>query len=325
MAPFAERRWVIAATAVVSALALVAAAVGLDAWRLSRRIEHLDASMSGSAPGGTTYLIVGDDSRGHVPDGSRDVFGQMPGDRADLLLVLRIPDNGARPTLLSIPRDLLVLDRNLSLQRVTLSWMGGPQETVDALCRSLGLGIDHLVRIRFDGFTELVDEVGGVDIQFGAPTRDRVLSFDVLAGVNHLDGAMALSYVRARHLEQFDGTNWVALPNERATQARAVLEQVLARLDLSALHPLRTQRRLEMLTSSVGVERGTSLADLPGRIRALRRVGTSADAELPLGSVSGDDDPIPFAELGAGAGGVLRRAGAGGAKCRTPALAEATW
>ena len=118
---------------------------------------------------------------------------------ADLVLVLRVPGDGATPHLLSVPRDLLVLGDDRGLHRTALTRLQGLQATVDALCQSLGIGAEHLVELDLAGFTKIVDAVGGVDVELPAATRDAVLyEFSFPPGVNHLDGAGALLYVRPR-------------------------------------------------------------------------------------------------------------------------------
>lgn len=319
--PFAVRGVTI--TALVVVVVLVLGAV-LNVWLLDRRLERLDVDLAGSSAGGTTYLIVGDDSRQHLPPGPTDAFGYLPGDRADLLLALRVPDDGSTPTVMSIPRDLLVLNHDFALQRLTLTWMDGPQATVDALCSSLGLGIDHLIRVRFDGFTSIVDDVGGVDVTLDAPIRDTLLGFDLPAGTLHLDGALALLYVRARHLERFDGNTWVTVPNQRGEQGRTVLEQVMRNLDLSAWNPIRTERVVWRLAGAVAVERGTNILGLRSLRSALSRMGEADELKLPTGDASGEDDPIPFVNLGRDASATLQRMGAGGQGCPRATLLDSS-
>ena len=69
-----------------------------------------------------------------------------------------------------------------------------------------GLPIHYAVRIDFNGFKELVDTVGGVDVYldkpFSEPTQfegENALNFSLPAGKNHIDGQKALFFVRARY------------------------------------------------------------------------------------------------------------------------------
>jgi anionic cell wall polymer biosynthesis LytR-Cps2A-Psr (LCP) family protein len=72
--------------------------------------------------------------------------------------------------------------------------------------------IDEYVMIGFDGFKDVVDAVGGIDITVperiedeAYPTEDygtRLLIIE--AGRQHMDGEMALSYARTRHQDSDD-------------------------------------------------------------------------------------------------------------------------
>jgi len=285
------------------------------------RLTRIDVALPGSKPGGTTYLIVGTDSRVGVPRDQQAVVGSVQGERADLVLILRVFRDGSPPMLLSVPRDLLVLENDRGLHRLTLTWLSGPQTTVDSLCESLGIGADHLVKLDLAGFNSVVEAVGGVDVHLPAPIHDEVLNFDLPAGTVHLDGAMAMSYVRARHLETFNGVDWVPVPNDRAEQARDVLIAVARKAKPSVTHPLEAHRLVWALSGALAVDRGTGLRDLWRLADALRAVETSVDDALP--ATIDDSGPIPYAELTPGAAEALRRAGAGGRGCPHAALPEA--
>jgi LCP family protein required for cell wall assembly len=309
---------------VIGALVVALALVGVGGYlvALSRRLDHLDVRLHASRPGGTTYLIIGSDSRAGVAEDQRAAVGDVPGGRADIVLLLRVPDDGSRPVLLSVPRDLLVLGKDLGLHRLTLTWLDGPQATVDALCQSLSIGEDHLVELDLAGFSKVVDAVGGVDIELDLAVRDTVLNFEMQPGLHHLDGAAALLYVRARHLEGWDpGTStWQPLPNERAEQARAVLAAVAEDAKPSPFDPLGAHRIAWAATGALAVDDGTGLRDLWNLARALREADVTRGIELP--AVVGDGD-IPFAQLAPGAHRALQRAGAGGTSCHRPALPDA--
>jgi LCP family protein required for cell wall assembly len=318
-----RHRWLVIAAGV---LTIVACLLGAYVLVLVGRIQHVAVVLPGSRPGGTTYLIVGSDSREDLdtPDGRR-VFGTVRGARADILLLLRVPDDGGPSTLMSVPRDLLVLNepgRPLGLQRLALTWLESPQRTVDALCRSLGVGVDHLAILDLEGFAKVVDAVGGIDVMISdAPVRDATTGFNALFPVRvHLDGIGALQYVRSRHLEHYDGTSWVPVANRRGDQAQQVIEQVGREAKLSPLHPLGTNAVLWAATGAVKVEAGAGVSDLRGLADAVRSVSAATRVELPV--VNGDG-PIPFAQLGAGASPALRAVGAGGPACSPAELPQA--
>ncbi len=67
-------------------------------------------------------------------------------------------------------------------------------ETVERLS---GVRVDHFAVIDFAGFQSMVDSVGGIDVRVAQTTSNNGVVFH--QGLNHLDGAAALSYVRQRY------------------------------------------------------------------------------------------------------------------------------
>jgi LCP family protein required for cell wall assembly len=293
---------------------------------LAGRIGELNVTTPGSRPGGTTYLLVGSDSRAFV-DSQQDrvVFGvsRTGAARADVLLAIRIEDDGRPPIVLSIPRDLLVIAADGRLKRLALEYLGGPQQLVDTLCRSLGLGIDHVLVIDIEGVRDVIDAVGGVDVTIPRLRWDAVLRFPLAPGTTHLDGDGAVAYVRSRHLlERNPHTKrWEPVATaDRGRRARAVLESVLRSAKPSLLDPIGTHRLVWALTGAIDADDGVGLTELRDLAGALG--GVRADTpELP--AETNDATQIPFAKLTSGAAGVLHDLGANGPGCRTASLPEA--
>ena len=84
---------------------------------------------------------------------------------------------------------------------------GGPQLAKDTVSSFIGRPVDYYVRVNFDGFREIIDLIGGVDINVPYTIHDEeyptenygVETFHLDAGLQHLDGATALKYARTRH------------------------------------------------------------------------------------------------------------------------------
>jgi anionic cell wall polymer biosynthesis LytR-Cps2A-Psr (LCP) family protein len=73
-----------------------------------------------------------------------------------------------------------------------------------------GIAVDHLARINFDGFSRLIDAMGGITVCVDNPTRDLKSHLDVVdTGCHVLGGDAALAWVRSRHPEELIGENWV--------------------------------------------------------------------------------------------------------------------
>lgn len=303
-----RRRTLLVVAAVVIVVVLVVPAVfALLTWN---RIDRVDVDLAGSPAGGTTYLLVGSDSRADVTsDADTASFGdasKVPGERADLVLLVRVPDDGGRPRVLAVPRDLLVFTTSRGIGRLGPTLNDGPQALADSLCRTLGIGVDHYASIRFLSFSHLVDLVGGVDVSMPTPQRDTVLDLDYGAGTHHLDGASALTYVRARHLEELHDGTWMPDPESalgRGGRARSVLGQIGA--DAPGLSdPLGFARFAWAVSGAVRVDDDSGLGDLRGLEDAVRSVDDAEELALPM---TFRDGKVPVAKMLAGAEAVLER------------------
>jgi LCP family protein required for cell wall assembly len=136
------------------------------------------------------------------------VFGR----RSDTMMVLRLDPKTGQAAVLSLPRDLWVdvagTDREDRLN-------GAYAESVETLIKTvrneLGIPIHHYVEVDFVGFKDLVDAIGGIDVWFELPTRDRNTGLRVeTPGCHRLDGLQALAYVRARHFQQRLNGDWIS-------------------------------------------------------------------------------------------------------------------
>lgn len=126
--------------------------------------------------------------------------------------------------MLSIPRDLaypLGGGRFIKINAVNAyaeqkNPGQGARETADAYEELLGVKIDHVVKINFNAFKELIDAIGGVDItversftDYEYPTEDekwQTISFK--EGEEHMDGSRALIYARSRHGSNGEGSDF---------------------------------------------------------------------------------------------------------------------
>lgn len=102
--------------------------------------------------------------------------------------------------LLSIPRDLWVFIPGVGENRINTAHFfaetaqpgNGPAATLQTVEENFGVNVDYYMRIRFEGFRDFVDKLGGVDIELSEPTAGYP------AGVHHLSGHKALAFVRHR-------------------------------------------------------------------------------------------------------------------------------
>jgi LCP family protein required for cell wall assembly len=241
--PRAHSRARRATLAALGVVALVVVAGAADAAVVVGRMPQVAVRAPGSDDG-TTWLVLGSDSRDRLTTSSKDLYAdraQSRGERADLVLLLR-RDGSGRATLYSVPRDLYVGTERDRPHRLGLALQDGPQGVVDSLCQDLGIGVDHVVVADMDALVSAVDAVGGVTVRTQRPIRDRRARLDLpTPGEQRLDGRAALAWVRSRHPEQLVDGRWVPDPAadpSRSDHAEQVLGQVAAALD----DPLTIQR-----------------------------------------------------------------------------------
>lgn len=305
-------------------------ASSLYAGTLWSRVETFDADPTGSASGGETFLLLGSDSRSFVTTADdRMRYGgpdDTPGERADVLIALRVDDDGAA-RILTISRDLLVVAPGGGLERVSETLIDGPQGVADALCRSIGLGVDHLLVLRLDGLRRIVNAVGGIDLVLDAPVRDEGSGLRLGSGNVHLDGDQAIAFVGARQLEHQDERGrWVTDPTDSADRpGRAVelLRLIGAGLGLSAWSPIQTSRVMWAASGSISADDSVGLGEM-NRLRGVVSDLGHVDAiRLPVTTNPGF---VPVDQLGEGAGQALddfEGSGGDGGGCGEPALPAA--
>ncbi|MGW3244203.1 LCP family protein [Streptomyces sp. NPDC001070] len=163
---------------------------------------------------GTNYLIVGSDSReGLSSDQKKQLHtGSAQGKRTDSMMILHVGDNGN--SLISLPRDSYVTIPQFkgSESGKTFSSRGqnklnaaysidGPTLLVRTVEYNTGLHIDHYAEIGFAGFANLVDAVGGVELDIPRNIDDKNSGLHIKKGKQTLNGDEALAFVRQRYQE----------------------------------------------------------------------------------------------------------------------------
>lgn len=162
--------------------------------------EPVEGLASGGRP--TNVLLIGSDSREGMTREEQNALstGREGGDLTDTILVLSY--QGGQAALLSFPRDLYVTRCDGSQGRINAAVkVGGTSCLVDTVTRVSGLPIHHTMAVRFLGFRDLVDAVGGVELCLDEPIRDAAAGIDLPAGCQTLDGSDALGFVRVRKID----------------------------------------------------------------------------------------------------------------------------
>ena len=180
-------------------------AVPMVAWT---KVRKVDAEPAGSRPAdqpGTTYLLVGSDSREGLTKRQRTRLhtGNAQGGRADTIMLLHTGDG---PNLLmSIPRGSLVPVPGHGTAMINAAYeYGGPELLVETVEDATGIRVDNYVEIGFRGVVTLADTVGGITICPKVAMDDDRANLHVRPGCQHADGRKALAYARSRHAQRLD-------------------------------------------------------------------------------------------------------------------------
>ncbi len=244
LAPTLVRSSIKRAVAVaVSLLIAYAAFTGLNLWSSWRSIDTetfdqdaVQALSENAAPASGTNeeedeANVDDaaDAVENVPDATApeqayDTFLLIGGDKAsgaaDVILYLVFPTNGADPFMVSLPRDLWVDNPctggqsriNVLIHGCKDKGVNGPSLLSSQVSAFTGIEVDHFAIFDFDGFSDIIDASGGVQICVDNPVIDKKSHLSLPAGCTNASGAQALAWVRSRHTQQKVGGAWRSLP-----------------------------------------------------------------------------------------------------------------
>lgn len=208
--------------------------------------------------GAENYLLVGSDSRAGIEGDFVGSEGEVGGQRSDTIMILHQERNGGA-ALMSVPRDLWVpiygKDRS---NRVNAAFNDGPLALVATVSDALDIPIHHYVEVDFQGFTRIVEEIGGVELCLPAPARDTHSGLAHPGGCAVVDGAQALAYARSRYYQQWTGDTWAT--DGRADLGRIERQQTFLRAavngalaDLTA-SPFGAGETIEAVTSAVRID-----------------------------------------------------------------------
>lgn len=198
----------------------------------ARTDDEVSDVLDPTANGSRIFLVVGSDSREGLDD--LDNFGAFGGARGDVVMLVKVDPENRVSRILSLPRDLWVSIPGHGEDRINAAYAkGGPTLMVETVQANLGVPINNYVEIDFVGFQALVDELGGIEIEFEYPARDSKSGLDVDAGRQVLNGEQALAYARSRHYQEYQNGSWRSVEANdigRTKRQQAVMRALLSRV-----------------------------------------------------------------------------------------------
>ncbi|MCS0606068.1 LCP family protein [Streptomyces sp. LP11] len=288
-------------TAITVATVVVVTSVATYFWADSKLRREVDLSTVIDRPeagDGTNYLIVGSDSREGMSkeDEKKLHTGGAEGKRTDSMMILHVGGNG--DTLISLPRDsdVVVPSYKGSTSGKTYPARGrheklnaayaedGPTLLVRSVEYNTGLHIDHYVEIGFQGFANIVDAVGGVEMTLDKGFKDKWSGADFKAGKQTLNGQQALAFVRTRHA--FAASDLQRTKNQQKFLA-ALAHQVAT--PSTVLNPFRFYPTMGAGLDSLIVDKDMGLWDLASMFWAMKGVsgGDGTSMNMPISGSSG--------------------------------------
>lgn len=147
--------------------------------------------------------------------------------RSDSMIIATINKKTKSIRLTSLMRDLYVQIPGYSDNRINAAYAFGGMELLDeTIEKNFAVHIDGNIEVDFDGFTEVINIIDGVDIDLYQAEADHLngqnSSWNLKAGVNHLNGEQALAYARIRYVGNSD--------YERTDRQRRVLMEVFNKM-----------------------------------------------------------------------------------------------
>ena len=223
-------RWLVA---LLSLLIIIGSGV---AWAIYQQFSNsiprgLPVPADAHDPDGASQniLLVGDDTRAGATRAELKALhtGSNRGTaNADTMMVLHVPANGGRPTLVSFPRDSWVTIPGHGKNKINAAYPIGYNEakaahknerdaesagllmTIKTIHALTGLHIDHYVQVNLLGFYRISNAIGGVTVCLNAAqnaTTDRdayghgYSGINLPKGISVIKGVQALAFVRQRH------------------------------------------------------------------------------------------------------------------------------
>ncbi|WP_062198002.1 LCP family glycopolymer transferase [Massilibacterium senegalense] len=126
---------------------------------------------------------------------------QRPGDRgrSDTMIYVTVNPKTNSAKMISIPRDTrtLLVGRNTQDKINHAYAFGGVKMSMDSVEHLLDVPVDYYVQVNMESFKDIVDAVGGVDVNSSFSFNYDGAQFQ--EGNIHLDGEKALKYVRMRY------------------------------------------------------------------------------------------------------------------------------
>ncbi len=205
-------------------------------------------------------LVMGIDTR---QGEGNDIDNEAGEGGSDTTILIHLSADREHAYGISIPRDSMVdrpeCDKGAIPAASYQMWnaayaIGGPACTLQQFEQLTGVRLDHYVSVDFNGFQDMVDAVGGVEVCIPEEINDQAHGIHLDAGTYEVSGRQALSYVRQRYAVG-DGSDIGRMKRQQAFAA-SMANKVVSAGTLTS--PTRLYGFLNAATQSLTVDRGLS-------------------------------------------------------------------
>ena len=275
------RRFATAVGGLLVGVVLVALVVTQVVWSRAdanlTRVPLSELAQAAEATGARFFLVVGSDARDGVSDDDRSQLplGEFDGERADVVIVVAITPDRQHVSLMSVPRDLLVLDGE-RYRKLTDVFNSGADDLVRVIRTNTGIRVNHYAAVSLGGFIDIVRTLGTVEVCLDAPLRDARSGANFTAGCHDMDALDALAYVRSRSGPRGDFDRI----ERQQTFIRAVLREMVSTRVLT--NPRQLLGIVENVSRNVTTDAQLRVSTMAGLTDELRTV---VGAGLPMTTV----------------------------------------
>ncbi|MEG0477171.1 MAG: LCP family protein [Raoultibacter sp.] len=213
------------------------------------------------------YMVLMGTDKSNEREASGD-FGESY--RSDSLMLARIDPVSKKVTLVSLHRDTLIDMGKNGKQKLNAAYsIGGPAYTVETVSKLAGVPISHYAEINFNGFKDIVDALGGIEVDVPMEIDDADAGGHVSAGMQTLNGDQALILCRARHAYDEYGDGDVYRAANQRLVIGAIAKKILS-ADLATMANTVSAFSQYMTTD-------LEVTDVVALAQALRGLDTSKD------------------------------------------------
>lgn len=179
--------------------------------------------------------------------------------RTDSIMIATINQKDNKLCLTSIMRDTYVKIPGFSDNKINAAYHNGGMKTlVQTIKENFGISVDGYVLVNFDSFQQVIDAIGGIDIELSEEEVRYLNSTNYISntayhnltvGVNHMNGNQALGYARVRYVNKDGNVGDFARTLRHRTVMTAIYQKMMSKstLDLVAMLP----KILPLLTTNI--------------------------------------------------------------------------